>query len=220
MRWVKFAVLINLLCLQLWSAEKSMKLVLADGSVLGIPNVLFYRLSRVETSKTDQLQGFSQDGRSSFIFSRLHSKFIGGRAEQLFTQTEIYVTLQKQGMRRPTFSTVKDNMSSEAQKRNIFRIHDPGGAFHGNLMDFEMYEYATGTVVFLLLGPEDDFYRLTPHFNEMVQGYTIEGMAGLEDIVPSMLGGSVLLIMLNLAFVWYGFYRISHLHNESLEEDY
>lgn len=218
MHWLKFAVF-SLCALTAMAFEKT-RLVMDDGATLDVPQAFFNRLGTVEGgNRRGLLQGYSESGQSFFFYTRLRA-VIGNEAEQLLSQTIILDSLQAQGMERPVFSPVRDALLGDATTRAVFRISDPGAIFDEHLIYLETRESSGSTAIFVLLGPESEFYNLTPLFTDMVLSYSAATVADEEELTVPLVSSAVILMLLNLALVWYGFNRITHYRHMGLEEEF
>ena len=205
---LKFAVLV--LCnatyfqIQNGPSPAVWEIHLKDIGNLPVPNVLYYRMEHLKTAAGVRgIRGYNQENSGFFTFYFVSKPGFLGLAHLLeemdleMNDLEIVAETSEWGRTELAF--------------NIFRVVSNHG-----LKNY-LFAYASelsegGAALFLLVAPESTFYGLTPSFANMIEDFqplVSPSSRKAETITPAVILLSVLVLTLNIFFLWLGFREIA-----------
>ena len=211
MHWLKFAVFS--LSLSLYATNGTIEVRLQNDARLMVPEVLFHNVDIVKGKAGRSLfQSFDLTGSTTFMHIRLAR--LSGLSEpenliDMATRSGLLDELQSLGLVEPIFSKIDDGVLGSEQS-GVFRIDDVS-PLQGHIVSVAKQTDTEGSSLFLLLSPESSFYSFSPGFFNMVERYEAGKQARSGSIAGvKVLFGTILLLILNLVFIWFGFREIAH----------
>ena len=195
-------------------AMAEIKFTLEDGSQVRLPENMVSEMTFRPLSGGETLIA-SRHINGSGLFAFLSRRRLGN--PEPFSDFFLNHLGLKDLERRP----LKDEAGPPGKDPRIERILSPG-LYQNYLLTLSLVELGERESGFLFLAPEEDFYKIKPQFDGIVE--RLEVVPGSLDpystkIPPWMLEASVLLIVLNVAAVWFGFREIGKRGKWSEEED-
>jgi hypothetical protein len=217
MRWARFAVVISFFAWSNAPAQDFIRIVMNDGSGLKLPAQWFHDVEVVlGDARGGVLFGFSENRNTMFAYTRLN--YNPGRHSPLFealSQTMLLTVLKRRGLVHPSFNATEQVVDGVP----IYRIEDPGGPFNDHLIYLDARSDQLGMGIFVLVGPAEEFSVQIPLMQAMMRSYALDITRIDPPLELHYLIGAVLALTANLAFVWYGFNRLSHYRHMGLADE-
>lgn len=215
MFWAKFVVFFSLYCPISAAVGKFVHLELGSGATLEVPAQLFHQVDIKElATRQDFVLGFSESGESLFAYTSLKEQNYQGKLLEVLNKSGILAMLRKRGMRNPQFAQVAGSRSGSRLDQSMFRIIDEASPFNNFMLFLATRPHINGSAIFILMAPQNEYYTVSSGFSEMVLNYTVRTNKLGEKVTPPLLVAAIFLLLGNLIYVWYGFYRIAYVREQ------
>lgn len=207
MRWLVFAVFSSLYL------GANTELQLKDGAVFNIPDAFFNGVSwqsgdriLVANNKTnDVLFFYGQSNEDSEANIVEHAKNSG-----------LLKVLESRGLLGPEFDTIPKEVNYNGHF--VFILQDRTNSDRNYHLILAQRRSPNGVAVFMMVGAEPEFSTHVSDFTKMVNTCQFRSRYD-EQVTLQSFGIAGLFLVLNLAFIGYGFQKISQLRSLKLSEE-